>query len=78
MDILIYVLIGIVVGLWFAKKYKTRGGLFIDIITGIIGAMIGGLAGDAFISNTIFSILLSIVFSVLILYIFKKAVNKIE
>ncbi len=78
MNIFIYVLIGILVGFWFARKYKTRGGLFIDIITGIIGAMIGGLSGDSFLSNTIFSIVLSIVFSALILYMFKKAVNKIE
>lgn len=77
MDLIIYVILGIIFGGIFSKKYKMAGGLYIYIIIGMIGAFAGGLFSSAFITKDIFiNIFLSIIFSLILLYVFKILVNK--
>ena len=79
MGVYLYIIVGIIEGIIFSKKFKTSGGLFIYIIVGIIGSLIGGLFWTSFINSSIFySSILSIIFSLLILYIFKFVINKAE
>ena len=77
MSLLIYVILGIIFGSIFSRRYIVKGGLYIYILTGIIGALLGELFASAFISVNIFlDILFSIIFSILLLYLFKIAINK--
>lgn len=79
MGVYLYIIVGIIEGIIFSKKFKTSGGLFLYIIVGIIGSLIGGLLWTSFINSNIFySSILSIIFALLILYIFKFVINKAE
>lgn len=79
MGVYVYVIFGIIEGLFFFKRFKSTGSLFLYMIVGIIGALIGGLFWTSFINSSIlYSAITAIVSSFFILYIFKFVINKVE
>ncbi len=76
MDIILWIVFGGIVG-WIASIImKTRGGIFLDIIVGIVGALIGGwvmsLAGYGGVGGfNLYSFLVALVGAVILLAIVK-------
>jgi uncharacterized membrane protein YeaQ/YmgE (transglycosylase-associated protein family) len=78
MGILLWIIFGALAG-WIASLImKTRQGLLLDIVVGIIGAMIGGFIFRAFgaagVSGfNVYSLLVAILGAIVLLWIVKSA-----
>ena len=81
MSILLWVVFGAIVG-WIASMImKTRGGLLMDIVVGIVGALIGGFAmgvmgGAGVYGFNLYSFIVALVGSVILLAIVKGVSGK--
>ncbi len=81
MSILLWVVFGAIVG-WLASLImKTRGGLLMDIIVGIVGAVIGGfvmsmMGGAGVYGFNLYSFIVALVGSVILLAIVKSVSGK--
>ncbi len=76
MGIILWIVFGGVVG-WIASLImKTRGGIFMDIIVGIIGAVIGGfvmslVGGVGVVGFNLYSFLVALLGAIILLAIVK-------
>lgn len=82
MGILAWIIIGALAG-WIASKFMNTDasmGAFANIVVGIVGAMIGGfimnlLGGVGITGFNLWSLLVSVIGSVILLWILKKFKN---
>ena len=81
MGIILWIVFGGIVG-WLASIImKTRGGLLMDIIVGIIGAVIGGfvmslVGGGSIVGFSIYGFLVALLGAVILLAIVKAISGK--
>ena len=82
MNIILWLILGALAG-WIASLIvKTNQGLLLDIVVGIVGAFVGGFLFSAFgaagvTGFNIYSILVAIVGSVVLLFVLKLVSSRI-
>jgi uncharacterized membrane protein YeaQ/YmgE (transglycosylase-associated protein family) len=81
MGILLWIVFGGIVG-WLASiLMKTRGGIFLDIIVGIVGAVIGGfvmslVGGAGVVGFNLYSFVVALIGAIILLAIVKAISGK--
>jgi uncharacterized membrane protein YeaQ/YmgE (transglycosylase-associated protein family) len=82
MSILSWLLLGLVAGFLGSKLFGTSGqGLVLDIVLGIVGAVVGGLIFSLFGATgvtgfNIWSLIVAVIGSLVVLYVYHNFIQK--